>query len=297
MPEKNSNEDTVQLKMSPMKKLLLAFASILPLIGVSQDLDLGITGGISMYAGDLSPRELAMYPNDHRWAGGIFLRQRFSRFIGLRTGLTLAQVRADERNNGVMMERGLNFESNIAELSLLGELHLFHIGYPRNKIVISPYATFGVGFFAFNPKINWEGQTLELRPLSTEGQGIEGYPRLYSTTQFCIPVGGGVNILINDRLTIGLETIFRSTLTDYLDDVSDAPIKYGDILTQRGELSARISNPLLDPNSSENLELTYARGGKYNDWYIIPAMTLSWRIKNDGKVRSANSKSIGCPKF
>lgn len=280
-----------------MKKLLLALALILPFCGICQDLDFGITGGIGLYSGDLSPKEFAIYPNDYGYAGGIFLRQRYSRFVGIRTGLTLAKVMGDERNNGNMPERGLNFQSNITEFSLIGEVHLFHIGYARNKTVISPYVAFGLGLFAFNPKINFNGELLELRALTTEGQGLNGYANRYSRTQFSIPFGGGINILINDKLTIGAEMLFRSTLTDHLDDVSDARVKYGDILTERGELSARISNPLLDPAVSENLEVTYSRGGKYNDWYIIPALTLSWRIKSTGRSRSVYSKYMECPRF
>jgi hypothetical protein len=280
-----------------MKKLLLALAMILPFYGISQDIDFGITGGIGLYSGDLSPKEFAIYPNDYGYAGGVFLRHRYSRFLGIRTGLTLAKIMGNERNNGVNVERGLNFQSNITEFSLLGEIHLFHIGYARNKTVISPYVAFGLGLFGFNPKINFNGQILELRALTTEGQGLAGYPNRYSRTQFNIPFGGGVNILINDRLTIGAELILRSTLTDYLDDVSSARVKYGDVLSNRGELSARISNPLLDPANAENLEVTYARGGKHNDWYTIPALTLSWRIKNTGKSKSVYSKFMECPRF
>ncbi len=280
-----------------MKKLLLALAMILPFCGISQDLDFGITGGIGLYSGDLSPKEFAIYPNDYGLAGGIFLRQRYSRFVGVRAGLTLTKIMGDERNNGVNVERGLNFQSNITEFSLIGEIHLFHIGYARNKTVISPYLAFGVGLFAFNPKIDFNGQILELRALTTEGQGLDGYPNRYNLTQFNIPFGGGINILINDRLTIGAELIFRSTLTDHLDDVSDARVKYGDILTNRSELSARISNPLLDPASAENLEVTYSRGGKHNDWYSIPALTLSWRIKSSGRSKSVYSKYMECPRF
>lgn len=280
-----------------MKKLLIALTLILPFCGICQDIDLGITGGIGLYSGDLSPKEFAIYPNDYGFAGGIFLRQRYSRFIGLRTGLTLAKIMGDERNNGNMPERGLNFHSNITEFSLLGEINLFHIGYARNKTVISPYVAFGLGIFAFNPKMNFNGEVLELRALTTEGQGLDGYGNRYSRTQFCIPFGGGINIVINDRLTIGAEMLFRSTLTDYLDDVSDRRIRYGDILTERGELSARISNPLLDPANAENLEITYSRGGKHNDWYTIPALTLSWRIKSTGRAKSVYSKYMECPRF
>lgn len=280
-----------------MKKLLLALTMILPFYGICQDLDFGITGGIGLYSGDLSPREFAIYPKDYGYAGGIFFRHRYSRFLGIRTGLTLAKVMGNERNNGNMPERGLSFQSNITEFSLLGEIHLFHIGYARNKVVISPYVVFGLGLFAFNPKMNFNNQILELHELTTEGQGLPGYPNPYSRTQFNIPIGTGLNILVNDRLTIGAELILRSTLTDHLDDVSGARVKYGDILSNRGELSARISNPLLDPANTENLEVTYARGGKHNDWYTIPALTISWRIKNSGRSKSVYSKFMECPRF
>ena len=280
-----------------MKKLLLAIALILPFCGFSQDLDFGVTGGIALYSGDLTAKEIAIYANDFSWAGGIFLRNRFSRFVGFRAGLTLGKIRGDELINSVNIERGLNFQSNITEFSLLGEINLFHVSYPRNRTVISPYIAFGVAFFTFNPKINYKGQLLELRPLGTEGQGLSGYPNRYSRGQFSIPFGGGVNILINDQLTLGAEMIFRSTLTDYLDDISSSQVKYGDIFTRKGELSAAISNPLLDPTRVENLEVTYRRGGPHNDWYIIPALTLSWRIKNTGKSKSVYSKFMECPRF
>ncbi|MCB9081190.1 MAG: outer membrane beta-barrel protein [Lewinellaceae bacterium] len=260
------------------------------------DIDFGITGGVSVYSGDLSPQEFGIYLDDVGITGGAFLRFRLNRFIGFRTSLTYAQVSADEKN-GRRTNRRLNFSSPVVQASLMGELNFFHIGYFNSKVTMTPYGVLGIGAFYSDPRITSGGDTYRLRPLGTEGQGLPGYGSRYSPIQFSTPVGLGVQFIVNDDWTIGFEGIAHRTLTDYLDDVSATSVRYGDVLEGNGPDAARFSNPLLDPNDPASLDQTYVRGGAYNDWFFLLQMTISHRISNNGRSKSKYLNGIICPRF
>jgi hypothetical protein len=127
-------------------------------------------------------------------------------------------------------QRNLDFKSNVWEA--YGALEFFPIQYlmrndedydPRFR----PYMFGGVGLFHFNPKGSLRDQNgnvtwHELQPLSTEGQGFTQYPdrKPYKLTQMNIPFGGGFKYILNDKVNVGLELLYRKTFTDYMDDVS-----------------------------------------------------------------------------
>lgn len=127
-------------------------------------------------------------------------------------------------------QRNLDFKSNVWEA--YGALEFFPIQYlmrnnedydPRFR----PYVFGGVGLFHFNPRGSLKDQNgnvtwHELQPLSTEGQGFTQYPdrKPYKLTQMNIPFGGGFKYILNDKVNVGLELLYRKTFTDYMDDVS-----------------------------------------------------------------------------
>jgi hypothetical protein len=127
-------------------------------------------------------------------------------------------------------QRNLDFKSNVWEA--YGALEFFPIQYlmrndeeydPRFR----PYVFGGIGLFHFNPKGSLRDQNgnvtwHELQPLSTEGQGFTQYPdrKLYKLTQMNLPFGGGFKYIVNDKVNVGLELLYRKTFTDYMDDVS-----------------------------------------------------------------------------
>ncbi len=82
-----------------------------------------------------------------------------------------------------------------------------------------------------------------LKPLSTEGEGLPGYPdrKPYSLTQLAIPFGGGVKFAITNDWHIGLEVGLRKLFTDYLDDVSSTYADPNDLLTAKGQLAVDLS--------------------------------------------------------
>lgn len=86
--------------------------------------------------------------------------------------------------------------------------------------ILSPYAVLGVGFIFFNPYALYNGQWVDLKSLSTEGQGLIEGKNHYSSIQFVIPAGFGIQWEHNHTWILSVEINHRFTFTDYLDDVS-----------------------------------------------------------------------------
>ena len=125
-------------------------------------------------------------------------------------------------HNTYMQTRNLSFNSNVWELALQGDFNFFRFMPGEPDYNFTPYVTFGVGVFNYDPFAMLAGQKHYLRPLNTEGQGSSLYPdrKPYGSMAFCIPFGVGVKYCINERINVGFEIIHRVTGTDYLDDVS-----------------------------------------------------------------------------
>ncbi len=279
-----------------MRKSTLALALIGVLFSMNkshaQGAELGILIGPSFYSGDLSPEEAGLYFQEMDIAGGVFARFNLNRTLALRLGANMAKVSGDDRRRG-LSNRDLNFQSNILEAALIGEVNLFHLWDYEGKGVI-PYLFGGAAVFRFNPEASFDGDYVELQPLGTEGQGLPGYEEPYRLTQLAIPLGIGVKILLNKNLALGLELGGRKLFTDHLDDVSNAEVNYFDVLEGNGELAARLSNPLLlDPSPDD---ATYRRGGDFKDWYYIGGLSLSFRLQGEGRG-IGSGRGIGCPTF
>lgn len=84
------------------------------------------------------------------------------------------------------------------------------------------YIYTGIAGTWFNPKAQYtDGEWYALQPLGTEGQGIVPTRELYSRICVTVPVGLGLNYIIDRNLGIGFEYGVRFTLSDYVDDVSN----------------------------------------------------------------------------
>ena len=263
--------------------------------GFSQtNLDFGVLGGVALYSGDLSPDDLGFSLEDLGPAAGAYLRFQFTDWVGLRTGITYANMgRADARNSE--RNQGLSFETNVFELSGILEISPFNLGYYSSNAVIVPYVAVGVGAFRFNPQTVVNGERIDLQPLGTEGQGLPGYAEPYALTSVNFPFGLGIRFVVNDRLSIGAEVLGRKLETDYIDDVSSTSVRYGDILDNRGVEVARLSAPLLAPCT--NPDQTYTRGGPFNDFFYIANLNVSYRIRSGSSVYKPGRKGVVCPRF
>ncbi|MCU7551578.1 DUF6089 family protein [Chitinophagaceae bacterium LB-8] len=255
----------------------------------------GLFGGISTYRGDINGKSI-FQKQLIKPAIGAIVRYEWSDLVHFRAGLTYAKVAGNDQYNEkeYLRIRNLNFESSLFELSLLGEIHTFDLNVKR----WSPYAFGGIAIYHFNPYTkDTAGQKVYLRPLSTEGQGLPGYGKRYSLTQFALPFGAGIKFKLTDRLLLGAEMGFRKLFTDYLDDVSSNYADAADLLASRGQQAVDLAYrsdelPGGNPNYPEK---GAQRGGSLQkDWYYFTGLHLSYRL---GSGFSSGGRSrLDCPK-
>ena len=184
--------------------------------------EFGFSAGAAQYFGDLNPNPRFNTPN---LALGAFFRKQFGNYVALRLAANYAFLAySDKYNTGneFMYRRNLSFNTNIWELALMGDFNFFKFipGSEYNRF--TPYITFGIGVFNYDPYTYYQGQKVYLRSLGTEGQGSSLYPdrKPYGSMAVCFPLGVGVKYSLNRRMSLGFEVIYRFTTTDYIDDVS-----------------------------------------------------------------------------
>ncbi len=188
-------------------------------------------------------------------AGSIYLSAMYKYMYVVRLEATFGKVSADDKvlekvkETTPRYDRNLNFSSKITDIMLGVEVHpLFIINSKKDDWTppsFSPYLFGGVGYFSFNPQTKLNGRTVDLQPLSTEGQGFSEYPdrKPYKLNQINLPFGVGVKYELGPYLNFRAEFIYRKINTDYLDDVSTRyidPTVYYNYFT-----GAKLTNALL----------------------------------------------------
>ncbi len=189
---------------------------------VVQEGEFGVGIGAGHYFGDLNTRA---HLNRPKIAATAFFRKNFGNYIALRVGASFAQLGYSDiynTHNDYMKARNLSFNSNVWELALQGDFNFFRFMPGEPGYNFTPYITFGVGVFNYDPFAMLSGQKYFLRPLNTEGQGNALYPdrKPYGSMAFSVPFGAGFKYCINESINVGFEIVYRVTGTDYLDDVS-----------------------------------------------------------------------------
>jgi hypothetical protein len=118
--------------------------------------------------------------------------------------------------------RNLSFRNQVIEGSVQGELNFFNYQLGNRKFPVSPYLFGGLAYYRMRPMAEYRGTWYELQPLGTEGQGSTQYQdrKPYQLSQLGIPLGAGFKVRFNDNWNASMEFGFRTTFTDYLDDVS-----------------------------------------------------------------------------
>ncbi len=269
--------------------------------------EIGILTGISNYQGDLS---------SFRVEGGV--RALVHPVIGIHAGieksdaftfrgdLLYTRISGEDALNPrqITRERNLDFFSPIVQLAIGVDWHLF--GFSQEKTNdFSPYASAGASIFYFNPKTVYQGKTISLRPLGTEGQYLRDYPnqKPYSLLQPSLQFGGGLKIKPAPNLIMALEAMMSLTFTDYLDDASTIYISYPELLAKAGPLTAALANrqgellgtePVVVPTGS------IRANAKSKDYFGVITVRLYKTFditKKQFRIRHRNHKRIHCPTF
>ncbi len=233
-------------------------------------------------------------------------------WLGVRFALNYGSVSGDDatiESKGGMEEfrklRNLSFRSHIWETFVAAEFYptVFLENDPSDLFhKIRPYGVIGVGLFNFNPqgKDPLNGQWVNLRGLSTEGQGFNEYPdrENYKLTQVMLPMGAGIRYFLNDQVSLSLEVILRKTFTDYIDDVSTTYIdpKLFDNNFGTGSAKAELAKRMAD--KTQNTQALRTDPGAQrgtptnNDSYFTGGLKLSFTL---GGNNNPYSRSMRCP--
>lgn len=281
----------------------MRFFTILLLIAInniafSQKVSIDLYAGSSNYSGDIQAKIFTF--KQSLFAFGIGASYEFDPRLKGRIAFNKAEVWADDRFNPKNSERNLNFATDLYEGQVAAELSLLDL----EEFPITPYVMGGLAVFHYNPYTIVNGQKIFLQPLSTEGQGMDGYPKPYKLTQLSVPFGGGFKIRLTNELSLGVELGFRKLFTDYLDDVSTDYADYNKLLAYKGQLATDLAW-----RQDEIKGTPYPRDGEQRgnpgqkDWYFMTLGRLSYKlgtgnsIFGNGGNRGYKVKKgrLGCP--
>lgn len=235
--------------------------------------ELGPTIGGMFYLGDLNQFKPFYKSN---LAGGIMYRYYHEPRLAFRGKFTIGNVEAydSDSKNPLLLNRNLDFQSQIIELSAGLEFNYWPFQVGSKKYPATAYMLVGIGGFYMNPYTVVDGDKVYLQPLGTEGQGSPLGGRKYSNYQLCVPLGLGFKVTLGKVASFNVEMAIRKTFTDYLDDVKSAYYLDPALLAQaNGQQAADLSNKSLD-NSR------FGRRGNpaTKDWYVYFGGTLAFRL-------------------
>ena len=226
-----------------MRKILLfaLIVSLPSLVFAQYKKEVGIIFGGASYLGEMGGKEktrrdfvLDTKLGQTRTNEGIYFRYKVKPKIFVTGTFNHGILRGADTlsTNPARNGRRLDFKNNIIELGVLGEYVFYQNngmkgrggrggGRSSSKKDFRAYLTGGIAWYHHNPKgSDADGKWVKLQPIGTEGQGTTGKAAKYKLSGFAIPLGAGFNYTLNRTIRIGLELGWRTTFTDYLDDVS-----------------------------------------------------------------------------
>ena len=188
--------------------------------------DYGMSVGVSNYLGDIGGKEKTrrdfvadMKFAKTRWNVGGFARYKVHQKVSVKLALDYLRIEGDDKlsTNPGRNGRNLNFRNDMFDLAVTGQVFFYEdndLGNTyRFKNGFRAYFFAGLGAYYSNPKALYNGEYVKLRPLKTEGVA-------YSPIGVNIPMGIGFYFTIHKKHRIGYELNYRTTFTDYLDDIS-----------------------------------------------------------------------------
>jgi len=231
------------------------------------------------------------------------LQYFFGNHISARAEITWFSLKGSDAlaDDPGRVRRNLSFNSNNYEISGTAAYSFFSNGnrfYRRPGINIYGFA--GFGFIFFNPTTEYNGDRVALQPLQTE---LVPYNRF----GLVIPYGLGLRLKVTPLFNISIEGGYRTTFTDYLDDVSTThkdPSKFTDPLAaalsdrrpeagrpvapdgaRRGNPDTNDSYMLVNAKLEYYLPMDFSRRSSYNPSYYKKKKSSSYRYNKRGGLR------------
>lgn len=254
--------------------ILLGFSSQAQQVESSSN-EIGVFAGGTNFIGDVGNYGIHIPKG---YVVGANYRHQFNSRYSIRAAFNFGTIANDDALSSMESRqfRNLSFKSNLYEGSVIGEVTFFKYRPGSRRYSHTPYLFGGVALTWFNPKAQLNGEWYELQPLGTEGQLTSANPvNFYPKATWAIPFGLGYRFNLGNTTSIAIETGFRRTFSDYLDDVSGNYVDPNLIEAEHGTIAAQLSN-----RSGRAQELVgYARGNSAtDDWYVFTGIHLYFEI-------------------
>ena len=271
-------EAELQAVVEPMRRLLpilLALLLAAPLLG--QVSELGITGGVTYYIGDLNP--LKHYPKNTHLGGGLVYRYNFNDRYAFRLQGLYGKLEAydSDSDDSLQVRRNLSFRANLFEVSGLIEVNFFkYRSTAKDSRRWTPFIFLGLAYFRASPQAQLDDTWYDLPQLGTEGQGSSLGEDTYKVDRICLPFGAGLKFNLG-KLDLQMEWGLRRTWTDHIDDVSGTYVDNALLSFESGELTAQLADR--SDLRETGLNTGRARGdSQTRDWYQYTGLTLTYLL-------------------
>lgn len=289
-----------------MRKIIVLSLLLFSLSSAAQYAnDFGIHLGVANYLGEIGGKEGSrrnfvsdIKLNKTQFAVGGFARHRtMFPFLYAKVGLNWLRLEGADRysKNPGRVGRNLSFRNDIIEADVQAQIFFYDIqdlGHTyKYQNDFKMYAFFGAGCFYSNPKAYYNSKWVALQPLQTEG-------KKYGRINASIPLGLGLCFTLNKRHRIGWEFEWRTTFTDYIDDISTEYADPADLsgptaialANRRGELGGGDQPGIPDPKN-------YLPGSKrgdptHNDSYLSTSVYYSYVMRGKSNFYKAKFGSI-----
>ncbi|RXF67000.1 DUF6089 family protein [Arcticibacter tournemirensis] len=263
------------MNLNSIKILLLVFLTACSFhAALAQSWEIGAFGGGAGYMGDLNPVKPYSVNN---MAYGIIAKRNFDGYWSLKLSILHGKISAADSvsDNEQQRMRNLSFFSPLTEAGLQIEFNFFNYIPSLSRKRYSPYLFAGAGIVLFNPKAKYMGETYELNTLRTENQAPASPYRKYALS---VPYGAGFKYNILRNWTLSAELGYRTTSTDYLDDVSG---RYYDLSrldpsNPRDRLRIALSDRSPEKGFPANDPRTQRGDFRPRDTYFFTGFTLTY---------------------
>jgi hypothetical protein len=274
--------------------LFISSLSLLAQKSFGERSELGFQVGGSYYTGDLNRMG---HFQQVSLAGGIIYRYNVNPRFALRSTALVGQIKGNDAKskNEYFQNRNLNFNSILIEGSFGVEFNYLTYVTGRTygeRYWLSSYMFAQLAGFYFNPKTEFEGNSYELQPLGTEGQGTSlSNESNYNRFQLSMPLGLGFKMNLSKKVQFFVEYGIRLTFTDHLDDVSGTYVDPNELAAINGHVAAQLSDRSLNPMGSSGRNTGMRRGdGAYNDWYAFFGAGITFKLRQRPKCAYGNNK-------
>lgn len=240
----------------------------------SQVIEVGATGGLSYYMGDINPK---MPFKQSKIGFGMVVRYYDNVRWAFRFTYTYQPIQGSDEVVGYRPERGLSFTNVINDFSVIAEFNFMNYFTGSKRSKMSPYIFGGLSLLTHNPKA---ADGTELRDILTDvdydGSVPDNGTSKYGSLTMALPFGLGVKYSAGKRIGLAVEWRMNLAFTDWLDDCHAYYPKY----SSTDEAYVQYADPTGFTNNSGHNDKEYIQRGNMvdNDWYGYLNFSLVYKF-------------------